>query len=162
MLELAPVVLAEGLKGLLQNSGVLLGLPLVALGVIGILIVLAPVGYERTPQPQAAAAEAEAEAEAEAVTIEGGHPSPEQYIAVGLILAAITAVEVGFYYVDLAQGALVGILLALSALKFVMVGLWFMHLRFDSRIFSMLFTGGLVLATGLFIVVLASLGASLV
>ena len=157
MLELVPVVLAEGLKGLLQDPGILLGVPLVVLGIIGVLIVLAPVGFERAPQPEAAAA-----AEAEAVTIEGEHPTPEQYIAVGLILAVITAVEVGFYYVDLAQGALVGILLVLSALKFVLVGLWFMHLRFDSRIFSTLFTGGLVLATGLFIVVLASLGASLV
>ncbi len=156
MLALAPLVLAEGLKGWLQDPGILLGVPLVALGIFGILMVLAPVGFERTPQPEAAAAEAEA------VAVEGGHPSPEQYIAVGLILAVITAVEVGFYYVDLAQGALVGILLVLSGLKFVLVGLWFMHLRFDSRIFSTLFTGGLVLAVALFIVVLATLGASLV
>ena len=155
MLALAPLVLAEGLKGWLQDPGILLGVPLVALGIFGILMVLAPVGFERALQPAAAA-------EAEAVAVEGGHPSPEQYIAVGLILAVITAVEVGFYYVDLAQGALVGILLVLSGLKFVLVGLWFMHLRFDSRIFSTLFTGGLVLAVALFIVVLATLGASLV
>jgi cytochrome c oxidase subunit 4 len=155
MLELVPVVLAGGVKGLLQDSGFLLGAPLVALGVIGVLIVLAPVGFARTPQPEAVAAEAG--------TIEGdAHPSPGQYIGVGLILAVITAVEVGVYYVDLAQGALLGMLLVLSAVKFVLVGLWFMHLRFDSRIFSTLFTGGLMLAVGLFIVVLASLGASLV
>ena len=159
MLELVPVVLAGGVKGLLQNSGFLLGAPLVALGIIGVLIVLAPVGFARTPQPEAEAAAAEAEAG----TIEGQvHPSPREYITIGLILAVITAVEVGFYYVDLAQGALLGILLVLSAVKFVLVGLWFMHLRFDSRIFSTLFTGGLILAMGLFIVVLASLGASLV
>ena len=157
MLELVPVVLAGGVKGLLQNSGFLLGAPLVALGVIGVLIVLAPIGFARTPQPEAAAAEAEAG------TIEGdAHPSPREYITIGLILGVITAVEVGFYYVDIAQGALLGILLVLSAVKLVLVGLWFMHLRFDSGIFSILFTGGLVLATGLFIVVLASLGASLV
>ena len=157
MLELVPVVLAGGVRGLLENSGFLLGAPLVALGVIGILIVLAPIGVARTPQPEAAAAEAQAG------TIEGGaHPSAREYVTVGLILGVITAIEVAFYYVDMAQGLLMGILLALSALKFVLVGLWFMHLRFDSPFFTTLFAGGLVLATGLFIVVLASLGASLV
>ena len=81
MLELVPVVLAGGVRGLLENSGFLLGAPLVALGVIGILIVLAPIGVARTPQPEAAAAEAQAG------TIEGGaHPSPREYVTIGLIL----------------------------------------------------------------------------
>jgi hypothetical protein len=36
-----------------------------------------------------------------------------------------------------------------------------MHLRFDNRLFSTLFTGGLMLVAAIFIVVLATLGASL-
>ena len=63
---------------------------------------------------------------------------------------------------DLADGALLGMLLALSALKFVIVVLWFMHLKFDNKLFSIMFTGGLVLVAGLFTIVLATLGSSLV
>ena len=74
----------------------------------------------------------------------------------------MTAVEVAVYYVDALAGALLGILMVLSAMKFVLVVLWFMHLRFDNRLFSILFAGGLVLAVLLFAVVLSSLGASLV
>ena len=47
------------------------------------------------------------------------HPSALQYAQIGIVLAIITASEVGLYYVDLSRGALVGLLMALSALKFV-------------------------------------------
>ncbi|MGB2694032.1 MAG: cytochrome C oxidase subunit IV family protein [Dehalococcoidia bacterium] len=152
-LLLAMIVLSSGLKGLLENSGFLIGLPLVALGALGALVALMPVEVrwgERVPVGQVAAEAYE------------GHPGPETYVKVGLILAVITAIEVAIYYTNLAQGALLGILLVLSALKFVMVVLWFMHLRFDNSLFSTLFTGGVILATGLFIVVLTTLGANLV
>ena len=46
--------------------------------------------------------------------------------------------------VPLGLGALVPILLILSATKFALVVLWFMHLRFDNALFSTLFTGGLM------------------
>ena len=90
------------------------------------------------------------------------HPSALEYVQIGVILAIITAVEVALYYVELAQGVLAGLLLALSALKFVVVALWFMHLRFDNQLFTMLFAGGIALAVALLAVVLATLGASLV
>jgi len=56
----------------------------------------------------------------------------------------------------------VGVLLALSAMKFVLVALWFMHLRFDTRLFSILFGGGLALIVALIMVVLATLGSNLI
>ena len=93
---------------------------------------------------------------------ERAHPGPAEYIRIGLILAAITAVEVAVFYTDLAQWALVAILIVLSGLKFAMVVMWFMHLRFDSRLFSGLFVGGLMLTGVLFVVVLATLGGGLV
>ena len=148
MLELVPL-LAGGLKGMLENSGFLLGLPLVALGVLGALLVLTPVGVARSGPPAVEA-------------VAGAHPGPQQYITVGLVLAGITAVEVGLYYVDLVYGALVFLLLVLSAMKFVLVALWFMHLQFDNRLLSTLFTGGMALAAAIFAVLLATLGASLV
>lgn len=105
----------------------------------------------------------EAEPDAPVEPLAGEHPSPETYIKVGLFLAVITAIEVALYYIPgFADGALLGILLALSGLKFVVVALWFMHLRFDSRLFSTLFTGGMVLVVMLMFVLLSTLGASLV
>lgn len=152
-LLLGMIVLSSGLKGLLENSGFLIGAPLVALGALGALVALTPVELRWSERVLADTVSAEAYE---------GHPGPDVYVRVGLILAVVTAIEVAIYYANLAQGALLAILLALSTLKFVMVVLWFMHLRFDNRLFSTLFTGGMALAGALFIVVLATLGASLV
>ncbi len=146
---LEPVLLADTLKEFLEDPAWLIGVPLVALGALGALLAMSPAGVAR---PQAPAAEG----------IVAGHPTPEVYIRIALILAVITAVEVAVYYVDALQGALLSILLILSAGKFVLVALFFMHLRFDNRIFSTLFTGGLLLVAVLFAVVLSTLGASLV
>ena len=95
-------------------------------------------------------------------TEDQGHPSALQYAQIGIVLAIITAVEVALYYLDLSRNALVGLLLALSALKFALVVLWFMHLRFDNRLFSTLFVGGIVLAIGIFTVALSTVGGKLV
>jgi cytochrome c oxidase subunit 4 len=90
------------------------------------------------------------------------HPSAAEYLRIGLILGAITAVEVAIYYVGLSQTLLVVFLLTFSAIKFSLVVLWFMHLRFDNRIFSQLFVGGFLLAMSVFTVAMATLGAKLV
>ncbi len=103
------------------------------------------------------------EREAQAEEVKGGaHPGPLEYIKIGLILAAITAVEVGIYYIEAIEDVLVPILIVLSALKFSMVVLWFMHLRFDSRLFAWLLAGGLMLAGILMVIVLSTLGGRLV
>jgi cytochrome c oxidase subunit 4 len=65
------------------------------------------------------------------------------------------------YYVDALAGLLVPVLIVLSLSKFLLVVLWFMHLRFDNRLFSTFFTGGLLLALAVFIVVLATLKGSI-
>jgi cytochrome c oxidase subunit 4 len=154
-----------GLTDWLENPAYVLGVPLVALGIIGLLMLVpVQITWPQLPGPEVDAARARMDAAWVPADIAAheGHPSPSQYIAVGLILGFVTAVEVAVYYVDALAGALLGILLVLSAMKFVLVVLWFMHLRFDNRLFAILFSGGLVLAVLLFIVVLSSLGASLV
>ena len=103
----------------------------------------------------------EREVEAEHVK-EGAHPGPLEYVKIGLILAFITAVEVGIYYIEAIEDVLVPILIALSALKFSLVVMWFMHLKFDSRVFSWLLAGGLALIGLLLVVVLSTLGGGLV
>jgi cytochrome c oxidase subunit 4 len=76
----------------------------------------------------------------------GGHASPGFYWAIGGVLTVITAVEVAVFYIPFLASVLVPILLILSAAKFVLVVMFFMHLKYDSRIFSGVFLAGLVLA----------------
>lgn len=82
------------------------------------------------------------------------HPSPKTYVGVAVILAFITAVEVAMSYIDALRVILVPTLIVLAVVKFSMVVLWFMHLRFDSRIFKRLFITGLTLALAVFGIVL--------
>ena len=49
---------------------------------------------------------------------------------------------------------LVPILLTLSSVKFVLVVLFYMHLKFDSRLFSALFTLGLMIAGAILLALL--------
>jgi cytochrome c oxidase subunit IV len=86
---------------------------------------------------------------------EHGHPGAGEYVMVAFVLAFITAVEVAIYYIDLNRTTLVVSLLALSAVKFSMVAAFFMHLKFDTRVFTTFFAGGLAMAVAAFIAVLS-------
>ena len=76
------------------------------------------------------------------------HPTWKQYKWVALILTLITIVEVWAYYVPsfVASPAFVPILLIMSALKFAIVVAFYMHLKYDHKIFRALFTGPLMIA----------------
>jgi cytochrome c oxidase subunit IV len=87
------------------------------------------------------------------------HPGPRQYVGVAIVLAIATALEVGLYYLDLPHGLFAALLLFFAALKFSLVALWFMHLRFDSRIFRRLFVTGIILAMAVYLIVLTIFGA---
>ena len=84
----------------------------------------------------------------------GRHPSPKEYIRIAIILAVITALEVAVYYMEGAQDYLIPILFVFSFIKFGLVVLWFMHLKFDSRTYARFFVMGLAGAITLFLVVL--------
>lgn len=89
------------------------------------------------------------------------HPTPGQYWKIAGFLAVVTAIEVAMYYIDreLGLGFLnAAILLSLSAVKFLVVVGWFMHVRFEKPMISRFFTAGFVLACSLYLVVLAALG----
>ena len=77
------------------------------------------------------------------------------YIKIALILAAITALEVSTYYVDFGP-LFMPSLMIMMVVKFVMVVSYFMHLKFDSRIFTFMFYTGLGLALFVYITALAT------
>lgn len=77
---------------------------------------------------------------------EHGHPGARTYILIAAILTIITAAEVAVFYVPALASVLVPILLTLSAGKFILVIMFYMHLKFDSRIFTGVFVVPLVLA----------------
>jgi cytochrome c oxidase subunit 4 len=90
---------------------------------------------------------------------EHAHPGNSEYVKIALILGAITAAEVAVYYFELDTTILVVALLTMSAAKFALVAAFFMHLKFDSRVFSTFFVGAIVMAVAAFIAVLATFRA---
>jgi len=76
------------------------------------------------------------------------HPTWKQYKWVALILTVITGVEVWVYYIPsfVASRLFVPSLLIMSAVKFAIVVMFYMHLKYDSRLFRALFTGPLIIA----------------
>jgi cytochrome c oxidase subunit 4 len=80
--------------------------------------------------------------------VEHAHPTWSTYWKVALILTLITVGEVWAYYVPsfVASRGFVPTLLTLSALKFLIVVMFYMHLKYDHRLFRVLFTGPLLIA----------------
>ena len=85
------------------------------------------------------------------------HPSPAQYVGIAIILATITALEVGIYYINMPDKLLVAMLLGLAFIKFSMVAAYFMHLKFDGRLLRRLFITGICLAAVVYFVALITL-----
>lgn len=101
------------------------------------------------------------DAHASAPAQEHSHPTAGVYAKVGLILFVLTALEVGLYEITYgghagpSAGAIkpffVPLLLLLSAAKFALVAMFYMHLKQDHKLFSGVFVFPLIIAT--FIVV---------
>jgi len=88
------------------------------------------------------------------------HPSFKQYVLIAIILFAITIVEFLLIWdrvgiVDYLGASKIPLLVGLSVVKFYIVIMFYMHLRFDDKLFTRIFIAGLALA---FMVGLAVLG----
>ena len=77
---------------------------------------------------------------------EVAHGSRKTYVIIGIILSIITAIEVVIFGVEALKGVLIPMLLVLSAVKFVLVVQFFMHLKYDNKVFSRVFFGPMFLA----------------
>jgi cytochrome c oxidase subunit 4 len=88
------------------------------------------------------------------------HPTWKQYKWVALVLTVITVVEVWVYYIPtfVASRLFVPALLIMSAVKFAIVVMFYMHLKYDHKLFRALFTGPLIIAILTLIVLLFLFG----
>jgi cytochrome c oxidase subunit 4 len=91
---------------------------------------------------------------------EHAHPTWSTYWKVALILTVITVVEVWVYYIPafVATKLFVPSLLIMSAVKFAIVVMFYMHLKYDHKLFRALFTGPLIIAAATMIVLLFLFG----
>jgi cytochrome c oxidase subunit IV len=101
---------------------------------------------ERTTGGHAAGERSGAELR-ETAHAEHAHPDWKFYSMIGLALAVLTALEVAVIYVPALEPIEVPLVLGISLVKFVLVVLFFMHLRFDSPLFSWVFVAQLLLAS---------------
>lgn len=90
--------------------------------------------------------------EADADAAHDHHPTPRDYVRVAAVLFALTAMEVSTYFFEFG-GLAVPMLVVLMAIKFALVAGWFMHLRFDTKVYTRFLYGGLTLAIVLYVVV---------
>lgn len=79
----------------------------------------------------------------------GAHPTEAKYYKIALFLAVVTAGEVALYYFDIGA-ATNPVLMAMAAVKFATVAMFFMHLKFDNRVLRRLFITGLILAVAVY------------
>ena len=84
------------------------------------------------------------------------HPTPKLYVQIAGVLFVLTALEFSTYFIDFAW-ATTPLLVILMAIKFVMVAGFFMHLKYDTRLFTRLMTTGLVGALVLYLIALLAL-----
>lgn len=84
------------------------------------------------------------------------HPSDLKYVKIALILAALTLIEVLTYTFDMTGGALLAVLFPLMIIKFAIVAGYFMHLKFDSKLFTTMFVAGLAFAVVVYCVMLTA------
>ena len=93
------------------------------------------------------------------------HPTPGTYAKIGLVLFVLTALEVGLYEFTFGEHAgplghqiepfFIPLLLALSAVKFALVAMYYMHLKNDSKLFSGVFVFPLIIAAVVIVAMVA-------
>jgi caa(3)-type oxidase subunit IV len=88
------------------------------------------------------------------------HPSAAIYVKVALVLVVLTALEVFAYemarrqdlpgvFVRAVGAAVVPILVVLSAIKFALVAMFYMHLKQDAKLYSGVFVFPIIIAVAL-------------
>ena len=88
------------------------------------------------------------------------HPTAKKYLGIAIILTFITVIEVAVFYIPSMHHLLPPVLLTLSALKFALVAMFYMHLKFDHRLYSWVFVLPMCFATAVILAFLSLFAAS--
>lgn len=83
------------------------------------------------------------------------HPGPKVYVIIAVILAGLTAIEVGAFFLEFSSAVVVSILLTLSFAKFAIVMAYFMHLKFDDKRFTLMFVAPFIAMVSIAVALLA-------
>ncbi len=90
----------------------------------------------------------------------GHHPSKfHTFVQIAMLLSVITGIEIVIIYLPIGKWLVISSLAVLSAVKFLFVIFYFMHLKWDKVFCTILFFIGLVLALGTVAALLALFGA---
>ena len=82
------------------------------------------------------------------------------YVQIAMVLAVITGTEILLIFLPFAKWLVIGSLMALSAIKFLLVISYFMHLRWDRVLCAGIFVVGLIIGGGTMLALLSLFGAS--
>lgn len=86
------------------------------------------------------------------------HATTGHYVRIAIILTVLTIMEVATYYLDIPFALLIPLLLVLAGLKFGLVVAYYMHLRYDSKLFSGFFFFGFTIEILLLIALMVLFG----
>jgi cytochrome c oxidase subunit IV len=77
------------------------------------------------------------------------HPAVSTYGKIALILTVITIAEVSAYYIKPWEESAIYVpsMLTMSAIKFFLVVAYYMHLKYEHKLFRALFSGPMMVAT---------------
>ena len=92
-------------------------------------------------------------------TAHRAHPTPAMYWGIALFLAVVTAIEIAIPSISALDPVKVPLLLVLAAIKFGTVVAFFMHLRYEKKLYRTLFLFGVIGVIPLFVVVLLTMHA---
>jgi len=94
-----------------------------------------------------------------AETAHRAHPTPAMYWGIAAFLAVVTAIEIAVPGISALDSVKVPLLWLLAAVKFGVVVSFFMHLRYDKKLYRTLFLFGVIGIIPLMTVVLLSMDA---
>ena len=94
-----------------------------------------------------------------AETAHRAHPTPAVYWGIAVFLAVVTGIEIAVPSISALDPVKVPLLLILGAIKFGTVVAYFMHLRYDSKLYRTLFLFGVIGVIPLFVIVLLTMHA---
>ena len=89
-----------------------------------------------------------------------GHASPKTYWIICVVLCVATFFEWWLFQIPSLRSSaaiMIPVLSAMSILKFVLVLGWYMHLRYDNKILTKIFSFSLFLAVMVFVILKLSL-----